>query len=282
VSSELFDALRAADPTTPPLLETFDRVVAGSEPRPDFYEYSVHTGDSPSPHRLTYYFDTYRRGASVAREAGERFVRLGAELGVAIPEVLTAFARSDALLGNEVLQLVLGVDGHPDPSRLRSKYYLVFRDNPFRCVTELLRVCGNSTPDRAEPAKVYILGVDVAASGLQDIKLYYRLEPARVGGVIENDADVATLVATSRQIVFLQCVRQAERRQIYLHAESSVALSGWLLEHGYGDALERAQAVNARLPGSRIEPRIVSLPYERGRVSTGQGSVYFHFATRGF
>jgi len=278
VGPELFDALRTVDPSTPSVVETFGRVVAGSDPRPDFYEYSVRVGKGSSPHRLTYYFDTHRRGASVAREAIQRFIRLGQELGVAVPAALVTFLQSDAPLGSEVLQLVVGVDAHADPARLRCKFYVVFRDNPVRSVDTLLAAVGDSTPGGADPSKVYILGVDVTASGLQEVKLYYRLEPARVPKVVENGVEIVSLLTACRQVVFLQSVRHVERRQMYLHAESSVRLSGWLLAHGYGEALARARTLNACINGCRLEPRILSLPYEQGRVCVGRGSVYFHLA----
>jgi hypothetical protein len=276
VGTELFEALRAADPSAPPALDTFDQVVASEEPRPDFYEYSVHVGDRVSPHRLTYYFDTRRRGAIVAREAGERFLKLSERLGLAVPAPLADFVRSEAPLGDEVLQVVLGVDASPQTSALRGKYYLVFRDDPGRCVRRVLAAMGLDAPTGAAPEKVYIVGIDVAAAGVDDVKLYFRLEPTRVTAVIENHAEVASLLAACRDVVLLQWARHVERRQVYVHAESSVSLSGWLARHGYEEALGRARAVNAQMQGSRIEPRIVSMPYERGRVGIGQGNVYFH------
>jgi hypothetical protein len=120
VGTELFLALQTADPSVPQALETFDRVVVSDALGPDLYEYSVHVGSRFSPHRLTYYFDTHRRGADVAREAGDRLVRLCAELGLAIPSRLSAFVRSDLPRSSEVLQIVLGVEAPPQGSSLRA------------------------------------------------------------------------------------------------------------------------------------------------------------------
>jgi hypothetical protein len=280
VGTELFEAIRAADPGVPHALHAFDRIVASAEPRPDFYEHSVHVGDRVSPNRLTYYFDTQRRGASVAREVGERFVRLGSELGLRVPGALIDFVRSSAPLGREVLQVVVGVDGSPE-SALRAKYYLVFRDQPGRCVREFLDEMGLAAPTGADLEKIYIVGVDVTEAGVDEVKLYFRLDAPRLGRILANHSDVADLLTASRDVIFLQGVRRPERRQVYVHATSSGVLSAWLGRRGYEAALEHARGVSARMSGARMEPSIVSFPYENGRVRVGKGSVYFHMAHAG-
>jgi hypothetical protein len=278
VSTEWFEALRAADPAAPSSLETFDRIARSGELRPDLYEHSVRVASRVSPHRLTYYFDTHRRGASVAREAGERFVHLSAGLGLRVPPRLAAFVRSDAPAGDEVLQVVLGVDASPEGAGLRVKYYLVFRDHPSACVAELLRAVDLAPAPGTDPDKTYIVGVDVTSGGVHDVKLYFRLEASRVPKVIGNAEAVADLLGASGDVVFQQCTRRPERRQVYVHTKSTVSLSAWLARHGFDEALGRAKSINARLSGARIEPRIVSFAYADGRVDLGAACVYFHLA----
>jgi len=278
VGTELLEALRAADPLAPPVLEAFDRIVAQSDGLPDFYEHSMRVGGGESPYRFTYYFDVHRRGAAVAREAGARFVRLGAELGLAVPSSLREFVQSAAPAGDEVLQVVLGIEAPRDGSDPRGKYYLVFRGNPERCVRDLLGALGLEPAVGTRPEKVYIVGVDVTAGGVDDVKLYFRLESRQVPNLIENIRDVADLLAASRDIVFQQCIRRPERRQMYLHARSTALLSEWLAWRGFEGALDRARSINAHLHGSRIEPWILSLAYDRRRLVVRAGTVYFHLA----
>lgn len=276
VATELFEAVRGADAGAPAALETFDWIVASREPRPDFYEYSVRVAERVSPHRFTYYFDTYRRGGGVAREAGERFVELAGALGLALPSALSEFVRSDAPCGSEVLQVVLGVDAAVDGTRTRGKYYLVFRDNPAQCVSQLLRMAGLTPPRGTDPGKVYIVGIDVMAAGVDDVKLYFRLEPSLLGRVIDNAAELGDLLAATRDVVFQQCTRRPDRRQVYLHARSSASLSEWLARNRLGEPLERARLINAKLQGSRIDPWIVSFSHGQRRVDVGASNVYFH------
>lgn len=278
VAGELFEALQAADASTPPTLEAFDRIVSSHDPLPSFYEHSVRVAHPISPHRLTYYFDTHGREPHVAREAGARFVRLGRELGLRLPLPLADFVEADGPGSDEVLQVVLGVDAPIDGSALRGKYYLVFRSNPGRCVSELLAAAGLAPAAGALPEKVYIVGVDVTAAGIDDVKLYFRLESRRAPRVIDNMDDVADLLAASRDVVFQQGTRRPERRQVYVHASSTAHLSEWLERHGFDEALGRARAINERLCGSRIDPWIVSFAYDQRRVDVGSGTVYFHLA----
>lgn len=275
VSTELFEALRAADPHAPRELAVFDAVVATGE-MPDFFEYSVRVGDRMSPYRFTYYFDTHRRGAGVAREAGERFCRLGGELGLALPSSLSAFVRSEVPASPEVLQVVLGAEVPSDGSPHRGKYYLVFRDNPGPNVLDLLGSLGLVPLSGADPEKVYILGVDVTAAGVDDVKLYFRLESRRVPALLDELGDVGELLAESREVVFQQCMRRPERRQMYLHARSTALLSGWLGEHGFDEALDRARSINRHLQRSRIDPWIVSFAYAQRRLDLRSANVYFH------
>jgi hypothetical protein len=277
VRSELFEALRAADPTVPEALETFDRIVASDEPHPDLYEHSVRIGHRSSPHRLTYYFDTHARGEAAARVAGQRFVRLSEALGLTLPPALSAFVQSELPEADEVLQVVLGVEA-PVNAGVLGKYYLVFRANPAKCVGELLRAVGLAAPSGTDPGKVYIVGVDLTAAGVFDVKHYYRLEPDRLAQAVDNAQAAAGLLPTTGDVVFQQCTRRPERRQVYLHTKSTVSLSSWLARHGFDEAIARARMINAHLSGSRIEARIVSFAYEERRLQLGAGCVYFHLA----
>jgi hypothetical protein len=287
VSSALYTALRAADADAPPALGVFDRLVAGEAPWPDFYEHSIRFGPAPddlSPYRLTDYFDVHRHGPSLARVAGERFVALCAELGLSVPAPLAAFVGDDVPACPEALQAVVGIDV-PVVSRRasapRAKYYVVFRGAAGACVTRLLERLAIHRPDRADPAKVYILGVDVTASGVDDVKLYFHLDPARARRSLARvRASVGELLAASRDVVFQQCLRRPERRQIYLHASRGDVVGPWLARQGYAAPLRYAASLEAA--GCRIEPWIVSLPYdEDGGVGIASGTAYFHVAPRG-
>jgi hypothetical protein len=280
VGTELLEALRAADPHMPPALEVFDRTVAAVEPRPDFHEYSVRVGDRASPHRLTYYFDVHRRGSTVADEAGARFVRLTEELGLPLPLHLRELVSSHAPSGDEVLQVVLGIEAPPDGTSVRAKYYLVFRSNPGQTVSALLAAAHLAPVAGSDPQKVYIVGCDVTEAGLDDIKLYFRLEPRRVSGLLDDPGEVTDLLAAGHEIVFQQCTRRPTRRQMYVHARSSTSLAQWLATHGFGDALGSAGAINEHLNGSHLDPWIVSFAYDERRLDLGAGNVYFHL-TRG-
>jgi hypothetical protein len=276
VGTELLEALRADDPDMPPALEVFDRIAASVDPRPDFYEHSVRIGGRSCPHRLTYYFDVHRRGPHVAREAGMRFVRLAAELGMSIPPRLRAFVLSDASSGDEVLQVVLGIEAPRDGTGARAKYYLVFRDNPGRLVRELMSAVELTPAGGADPDRVYIVGCDLTDAGVDDIKLYFRLERGRVAALLEDPGQVRELLAASRDVVFQQCTRRPARRQLYLHARSGAFLEQWLAAHGFEEVLGRARAANAHLGVSRLEPWIVSFAYDRRRLDLGASNVYFH------
>jgi hypothetical protein len=276
VGTELLEALRATDPDMPPAMVVFDRVVASGEPRPDFYEYSVRFGERFSPHRLTFYFDVHRRGPQVAREAGARFVRLVGELGLSIPPRLRAFVLSDASSGDEVLQVVLGIEVPRDGTSARAKYYLVFRDNPGRRVRELMGALELAPAGGADPDRVYIVGCDLTDAGVEDIKLYFRLELGRVAALLEDPGQVRDLLAASRDVVFQQCSRRPARRQLYLHARSGEFLQRWLVAHGFEEVLGRVRTANVHLGASRLEPWIVSFAYDRRRLDLSACNVYFH------
>ncbi len=278
MSTELLEAMRAADRGVPAELEVFDRVAATGEPRPDFFELSVRAGGAFVPNRLTYYFDVHRRGAAVAREAGARFVRLAAELGVTLPAALLSFVSSDAPGEGPVLQVVLGIEAPSAGQSVRAKYYLVFRDNPGRRVRELLASLELEPTGGSDPDKVYILGCDATPAGLEDVKLYFRLQGAVVPKLVENVGEVADLLRGSRDVVFQQCTRRPARRQLYLHVSDTAVLTEWLARRGLDAALGRARRINERLRGLRVDPWIVSWPYEGRRVTVESPTLYLHLA----
>lgn len=281
VGTELLEALRAADPRMPAELAVFDRIAASGEPAPDFFEYSVRLGSSFAPSRLTYYFDVHRRGAAVAREAGARFTRLVAELGLAVPRALSSFVTSEGPASSEVLQVVLGIDTSLGPQGVRAKYYLVFRDNPGRQVRELLATLELAPAGDADPDKVYIVGCDVSAAGLDDVKLYFRLDRTLVPRLVENAGEVADLLGASRDVVFQQCTRRPGRRQLYLHVSRSGILQDWLARRGLAATLEHAGRIDAHLAAGRVEPWIVAFSYEDRRLAIDAPTVYFHLGKPG-
>jgi hypothetical protein len=277
--SAIYGALRSADASTPGALEVFDRVVAGRAPSPDLYEYSVRFDARLSPYRLTYYFDTDTRGSDAAREAGDRFLELVAELRLAVPSQLSDFLRSDVPAGEEVLQTVLGIDAAADGPTVRAKYYLVFRDDPGECVEELCRAAGFSPYPGADLARTYIVGVDVSNAGVDDVKLYFRLERSRLRQAVENVGEVGDLLGVSHDVVFQQCVRRPDRRQVYLHSRDTGFLRRWLGLHGMEEVLAQARRVDEALVGAHIDPWIVSFAYDRRRIDLTRSNVYFHLAT---
>ncbi len=171
---------------------------------------------------------------------------------------------------------MLGIEAHGEGADDRAKYYLVFRDDPATCVREVLSRLGLEAPPGMDPARAYILAVDVTAEGVGDVKVYFRLEPSLAPRVLDNLTEVSGLLATSADVVLQQCIRRPERRQLYLHTRHGAFLSEWLARHGFAELLDRAAAVTSKLQRGRLEPRIVSFPYERRRVLVQTGTVYFH------
>ena len=280
MGSQLLEALRGVEPRLPAALDVFDSVVVTGRDDPDFYEHSVRVGDAPGPFRLTYYFDVHRRGPAVAREAGARFLRFSADLGIPLPPALGAFVSSDAATRDEVKQVVLGIDAPPG-GELRAKYYLVFRRSPGSTVRELLRSLALAPAAGADPDKVVIVGCDATAAGLDDVKLYFRVEPRKVPAMLDDASEIAGLLTDSHEAVYQQCTLRPSRRQLYLHARSP-ALRQWLGVHGFTEALGRARGIDAHLQGARLEPRIVSFAYDSRRLALGNANVYFHLIpTRG-
>jgi hypothetical protein len=280
-ASTLFAALSAADPSTPRALERFDAITAGAAPEPDFFEHSARFGPRFEPHRLTYYFDVARRGSDVARVAGERFLRLGEELGLSLSNPLVELVRDELPRRDEILQVVLGVEAPREPAALRAKYYLVFRESPPAVVQRVIEALGApNPPPGADPAKVYILGIDVDRAGLADVKLYFRLDRALLPRAVENAGALADLLAGTRLVVLQQCLLRPERRQIYLHATNADVLTRWIDRRPGTAAIaslrERHASLRGALAGHRLEPWILSFAFANRRADLDAGNIYFH------
>lgn len=268
--------MRAAVPATSPALEAFDRIAAEDPVSPDFVEHSVGRAAGASSDRLTYYFDVDRRGREVLALVGERFARLCGALGVTLPEPLRA-ALVDAVPQHpEVLQAVLGIDGGTREVALRVKHYLVLRGPGTTLVGALLAACGEAPPDGAALDRTYIVGVDVSAHGVDDVKLYFRLDPKRLPASFENASDIADVLGGCREIVFQQCCRRRERRQLYLHVSNPSVLEAWLAAHGGAACLAHARRVSEHLPGQTLAPWIASIACHGRRLALDEGHVYFH------
>jgi hypothetical protein len=278
--SQLFDAMRAADHDVPGALASFDAIVAPAADRPDFHEHSMRLGPEPRSWRLTYYFDVHRRGGALAREAGSRFARLCRELKLEVPAPVDRLVRGEAPERPEVLQVVLGIELGATGEDPRCKYYLVFRDDPGESVATLLSDLELTAPEGADPRKVYILGLDLTRSGLEDAKLYFRLALPAVARAMDLPEEATGLLAASRGVVFQQCTVRPARRQAYFHMSSSAPLASWLATHGHADALKRAAAIDAKLERSRLEPWILAFPCTGRRLETARGTVYFHVVDR--
>lgn len=285
-TSPLLSAIAAADPATPEALFTFDRIAAAPDPAPDFCETSARiAGSSLAAHRLTYYFDVAKRGAGVARAAADRFAALCEELGVALPPDLTSFARGDVPGRPEILQVVLGVDASREGSSAVAKYYLIFRDAPSAVVRGALAAMGApDLPASIDPDKAYILGADFGAHGLDDAKLYFRLDRDRLGRAVKNLGDLRILLEGTRYVVLQQCLRRPDRRQMYFHAQSGEVIAAHLARRAReghraaADLLARQAAINAARPALELKPWILSFGYRDGRADLGEGNVYFHLA----
>jgi hypothetical protein len=279
--SPLFTALLRTDPSAPQALRSFDALVAGNAPAPDFYEWSARIEERLLPSRLTYYFDVGRHGSGVASAAGERFLALCRTLDVPLSSALDSLLRSDLPSRDEILQIVIGIDERDDPLLRRLKYYLVFRAQPRRSVEAVLRAAEMPCPSSIDPSRTYILGLDLGPSGVDDCKLYFRLDPARAPGHVDNARELGPLLRGTRDFVMQCCLRRPERRQLYLHATNDHVIRNWLAEAAparppIGELMDRARAINQGPDGFRIDPWIISFAYRDRRLDASAMNVYFH------
>lgn len=282
-TSPLFAALRKSDPYVPDTLAHFDRSFCASDAAPDFFEWSAHVGEAVCPHRLTYYFDTHRHGASRARVVGERFVTFARALDAPVPDALATTFRGDVPAADALLQIVVGIDERPAEAR-RIKYYLVFRDEPTRIVRQIFDAVGLSVPEAPlDIRRTYILGIDFVSGGVDDVKLYFRLDRQLLARVVDNVTDFDPLLLGCRDVVFQQCVRRPERRQIYLHATHDRVIAPWLVAQApqrpaLANLLERTERVRQKLEPVGIAPWILSCVYRNRRMDASTMNVYFHLS----
>jgi hypothetical protein len=275
----LLDALRAADPPPPPALQEFARIAGAPDPSPDFHEWSVRIGGGYQAARLTYYFDAGRHDAREIRSALGRFAELAAALGVVPPAALVESSVRDVPGRGEVLQVVLGIDERPGGGR-RVKLYLVLREAAPGLIEGLLGAAGHPDARGVDLAKVYILGLDVGSAGVEDAKLYLRLDRGRLGQVVENLREVSDLYAATREVVFQRCLR-GDRSQVYLHMDNPSSIGHYLARRARidGDAarlLGHHAGVLRGLTRGRLEPWIISFAYRQRRLLSGVGNVYYH------
>lgn len=284
--SPLLVALRASDARTPESLALFDQFLARSEVMADFFEWSMHIADEVCPHRLTYYFDTFRQGAQdsvTARKVGEQFLALARTLQTNIPADMARVFLDEVPKNDSVLQIVVGIDERSSTNR-RLKYYLVFRDEPSEIVRQVLTAAGIATPSgQLDLRRTYILGLDFRNDGVDDVKLYFRLDMRQLARVVENIDDFQPLVRLSRDVVFQHCLLQQNRRQIYLHATHDAVIMPWLNTEArnrpaFSQLIERVTRMNRALAPIRIAPWIISFPYRNRRMDRANSNVYFHLA----
>lgn len=281
-SSPLLIALRESDPHTPESLVTFDRLMV-PDIAPDFLEWSAHVAHDVCPHRLTYYFDTHRRGAPLARIVGERFLDLARMLGTTIPPPIARVMTTDVPAHDSVLQVVVGIDERTPPDK-RIKYYLVFRSNPSEIIHKIVDSFGSPSPvESVDVQRTYIVGIDFREDGVDDVKLYFRLDLRHLGRVVENVADFDPLVRLSRDVVFQHCLLHPERRQMYLHATHDRVIGPWLAatsraRPAFSQLVQRQIRTQQALTPTRVAPWIISFPYRNRRMDASTSNVYFHLA----
>ncbi|MCS6899088.1 MAG: hypothetical protein RMJ98_05385 [Myxococcales bacterium] len=275
----LLKALEAADPPAPQALHDFSRVVGAPNPAPDFLEWSVRIGAGYQAARLTYYFDVARCGGVKVGAVLERFAKVAMALVGALPEpLLTAMQ----IIGGrrEVLQIVVGIDERPGQER-RVKLYLVLQEAAPELIESLLGAVGYQEVRGMDLAKVYILGLDVSASGVEDAKLYVRLDRKRLGQVVENLPEVGELWVATREVVFQRCLKR-DRSQVYLHMDNPSSLVHYLMRRSWVDReaarlVDHHARVQQGLGRGRLEPWIISFGYRHRKLLLGGSNVYFHW-----
>ncbi|MBK7859922.1 MAG: hypothetical protein IPJ65_15115 [Archangiaceae bacterium] len=278
VGSPLLSGLRAAGPV-PAAVETFDRLFGGPELGCDDFEHSMHAGAQLDVWRLTYYFDVARRGDRLGHDVGRAFVRLCAELGVPLNAALEQLFTVKLPRREEVLQVVTGVDGDAAGGRgAVAKYYAVFRRDAEASVREVLEAAAiDALPPNVDLSRVYILGVELDRTGVADVKLYYQLERERLPRVVANFAELAPLMASTRSVVFQQCLKAPQKRQLYLHFDSHRALGAWVEQRpALKPMLARGAEVSRGLTGAELQPWIIAFRMSGPRVELDRSNLYFH------
>lgn len=280
-SHRLVTAIAPPDADVPAAFRTFDRIARSAEPPPDFTEHSARFGESLAPHRATHYFDVDVHGRGIVRDVGSRFLAMTSALGLPVVEPLETLLLEGLPERSEIQQVVLGIDARAATSATRTKYYVLFRE-PAPSVVERMRGMLGLPPFPGLPvSEVFLVGIDVDATGVSDLKVYLRLDRTRLARTIRNRAAVRALVDGARDVVLQQCLRQASRRQLHFHATDDTLYADWLARRAMDDAgvaelLRHASAVEARLGGGRLGPWIVGLEHHDATLRLTSGNVYFH------
>ncbi|MGE0786691.1 MAG: hypothetical protein AB7S26_13550 [Sandaracinaceae bacterium] len=250
----------------PDALLRVDAAVGEGASAPDLAEHSFALIDERLRiARATYYYDG-ERGAYV----GASVASLATELGVAAPDEL-ARPLEDAC----VLQHVIGIDAGPP---LRLKRYMVFRAPPGAYVASRLEALGVSAPDGLDLDDAVILGVDLGAGGVHDVKIYVQLDPERTAAYVRRDPTLRAVLRETREVVLGQRLLKKAPRTLYFHADGPRALRTFLSERAERDpgaaaALAHLRALDARHP---IDPWILGVPFTERGVDPRGMQVYVH------
>jgi hypothetical protein len=156
----------------------------------------------------------------------------------------------------------------------------VLREAAPGLIEELLGAAGYREAKGVDLAKVYILGLDVGAGGMEDAKLYVRLDRRQLGRVVENLRTVGELLVATREVVFQRCLKD-DRSQVYLHMDNPSSIGRYLQQRAVidGDAarlVDHHAGAQRGLSRGRLEPWIISFPYRDRRLLVGVSNVYFH------
>ena len=277
----LVAAVASSAATIPDDFLTFCSVISRIRPAAEFSEHSVRFGAAIEPFRLTHYFDVGSGRKSRATDVGSSFLEAAEKLEFVLPPSLPEVVRRLLPQRDEVAQVVLGIDARFEPGATRLKYYVIFDRSASDAVDAVRAMLGVPTCAGFDPGQAYILGLDLKQSGLSEMKLYTRLDLARLRRVIRNYDEVAVLARGARSVALQQCLVDQERRQLHFHASNAAIYDEWLsrlssTNNPLSEAQRHARLVESRLMSGRLLPWIIGLEHRNGRVDLSTGNVYFH------
>lgn len=255
-------ALLALDPEMPNAFRRVDE--AAGALAPDLVEHSLRLRRGAlEPWRATYYFD--QPGSTEGDAVGRTFAALAEALALPCPTPL-----AEALDAPSVLQHVLGVDA----TGPRLKRYLVFRAPDRAHVASMLESLGRDAP-ALDAGRVYIVGFDLDASGLSDVKLYFKLDKHKVRSYLRGRTELAPVWRGSRDVVFGHRLSAARPRTMYFHADGPSVLRADLARRPDAHALTRR--LDALAEAHPMDPWILGVPYaDDAGLSGDQLTVYLH------
>lgn len=280
--SPILPLLQAVSDGTEPVPESlvrFDGVVGGAEV--DDYEWSVRV-DHARLERFgaTYYFDTGKAGSPSRAEVNARFSTALEGLMSVAPPGLEALLSLELGDDDAILQVVLGVDGRGREEETRFKYYFILRGDPSSTVRSVCDAFEVAIPSSIDPSLCTILGIDLGAQGLVDVKLYFALDRRLLPRVVRMDEGVTRLARLARVVILQHCLRRP-RRQLYFHADGPRALESELTRLAAsvpGTAKSGRLYRRARSAGFAVEPWILAHPYADHALDEQRHNLYFHFA----